>query len=1091
MEIAGKVKAGTSWNVNKSQDEKGKTDYTKIGKKGQIVVGTITGVSDKISIDFNGSQVQVSKTAVQNAREGEERSFEIKDVTKNHIVLKEVDTQGKTESEKQKMIRTTIDRGQKGLTDNKNTKNATDKEEESDTLHSISERMSEEDCTDLEKEGMSIEKYNLERLDRALERIKQQRQAKREGIAQYVERKEDYQKEIEKVKVHNQIQNIAGVPMAQQIADALLKADLPATEANIKKVSSVMDMAAVTPTMSDAAMDYLLENALEPTVANIYQAQYAGNSSKYSDYALGQTATYLSGSVSYVSDAEGQNEQKLAAWEEIAPQAEKRLKEDGISVTEQVMQQAKWLFERELPINGDAIKELDALEKLKEEYEPEQVLEQITEGMARGQEPDEVSLVTPTMTSVQQALDNFLQQVNEQLEQLPEADLTVSDITKRRQLEEVRLKMTADAAIRLQEKGIDLDVEQIEKVVDELRKMEDSYYRGILQEGGVEESQQNVDLLRDTQDCVAFLKEAPNVILGSTLAERENITLHALQQEGLREKASFDQAETAYETLMTKPDRQLGDSMQKAFQNIDTILEELGMEQTQENQRAVRILAHNTMPITEENIYKIKEYDSQVQKVIKDLHPAVTVELIKRNSNPLQSGLDTLDQDIQSIKKELGITEDEKYSKYLYRLEQKNGISQEDRQTFINVYRLLNNVQKMDGAAVGYVVQTDRDLTLENLYTAIRTLKNGGVEMQVADSEDMQDITYSRGTLLTQIEESFQGPEEKEQNWKENYYQNIVEELVEEISPSGLEKMLTGKTGEEKFTDLMQENAEELLWKLREANQQVEQEKDKDIAEESYEKEKIKILQQVTDNSDAVISYLKSEGIPVTVENLIAASQFGEVYKQLQEKARKLPKEQQKEYDNVVDAMADGLEDADTMQSQFDHLEKQVETILQYGFADQQIHSMGLQELRMMANSVGLARKLAGRQDYQIPVRTGESITTMHVTILNGSKEQGKVTITTNLEEIGEVRAEFSVKEDMVIGTILTESKKAAESLQNREDTFKERLKDQGMGLGQVVYGLYTRSMEAHDVTTDTKQDATKLYAVAKAFVKHLAMYAT
>ena len=513
MEIAGKVKAGTSWNVNKSQDEKGKTDYTKIGKKGQIVVGTITGVSDKISIDFNGSQVQVSKTAVQNAREGEERSFEIKDVTKNHIVLKEVDTQGKTESEKQKMIRTTIDRGQKGLTDNKNTKNATDKEEESDTLHSISERMSEEDCTDLEKEGMSIEKYNLERLDRALERIKQQRQAKREGIAQYVERKEDYQKEIEKVKVHNQIQNIAGVPMAQQIADALLKADLPATEANIKKVSSVMDMAAVTPTMSDAAMDYLLENALEPTVANIYQAQYAGNSSKYSDYALGQTATYLSGSVSYVSDAEGQNEQKLAAWEEIAPQAEKRLKEDGISVTEQVMQQAKWLFERELPINGDTIKELDALEKLKEEYEPEQVLEQITEGMARGQEPDEVSLVTPTMTSVQQALDNFLQQVNEQLEQLPEADLTVSDITKRRQLEEVRLKMTADAAIRLQEKGIDLDVEQIEKVVDELRKMEDSYYRGILQEGGVEESQQNVDLLRDTQDCVAFLKEAPNVIL--------------------------------------------------------------------------------------------------------------------------------------------------------------------------------------------------------------------------------------------------------------------------------------------------------------------------------------------------------------------------------------------------------------------------------------------------------------------------------------------------------------------------------------------------------------------------------------------------
>ncbi len=1086
MEIAGSVKSTNACKISMSREGKSGMDYTKLGMKGQIIVGTIAGVSEKISIDFNGTQVQVPKGAVHNAREGEQRSFEIRDVSKNSIVLKEVENGIDSDSEARGMICTIVDNDQMNFADYMEMSNGTEKEQETGSLDSVSERMTGEDCNDIEQEGMSIEKYELERLERALERIKQQRQAKQEGIDQCVEHREDYQKEIEKVRIKNQVQNIAGSPLAEQIANALTQADLPVTEANIKKVSGVMYRAAVTPNLSESAMNYMLENALEPTIENVYHAQYAGSSSKFSNYKVGQGVSYQSQVVSYESDAQNAQAFDLTdTWQEIAPQAEKMLTEDGIEVTDEVMEQAKWLFEHDLPITGEMIENLTTMQDIKEQYDPEVVLEQVTEGMARGENPEEVSLLTPTMSSVQQAVDTFLTKVNEQLQDLSENDFDISVVTKRRQLEEVRLKMTADSASRLQEKGIDLNLEHIEEIIDGLRDIEDAYYQGLLQESGVVDSQENIAMLRDTQQCVQSLKDAPNVILGTTLVKRAEITLEELQGEGAKQRQKFEQAETAYETLMTKPDRQLGDSIQKAFRNVDAILEDLGMQSTEENQRAVRILAHNTMPITEENIYKIKEYDSQVNKVINDLHPAVTVELIRRNINPLQSNLDELDTVINGIKEELGISEDEKYSKYLYQLEQRNSISQEDRQTFINIYRLLNNVQKMDGAAVGYVVQTDRELTLENLYTAIRTLKNGGVEMQAADSTDMQDIKYSRGTLLSQMQETFSNTEEGDMDIKAKYYQNIVEELTEEISPSGLEKMLTGETGQQKFADLMKENVEELLWKLKEANRQVEQEEGKDT---SYEKEKIKILQQVSDNSDAVLSYLRAEGIPVTVENVIAASQFGEIYKQLQDKARKLPKEQQEEINDTIDGMADALEDADTMQLQYERLEKQVENILQNGFADRQIHSMGLQELRVMANSVGLARRLAGRQDYQIPVQTGENITTMHVTILNGTEEQGKVTISTDIEGFGEIRAEFMVNGDTVEGTLLTDSKKASESLRDREGAFEDRLKGQGMELGRVIYGLHTRSMEAHNVTDmDNKKNAAKLYAVAKTFVKHIA----
>ena len=187
MEIAGNVKSTNAWKISMSREGKSRMDYTKLGKKGQIIVGTIAGVSDKISIDFNGTQVQVPKGAVHNAREGEQRSFEIRDVSKNSIVLKEVENGTNSDSEARGMVCTIVNNDQVNFADYMEKSNGTEKEQETGSLGSVSERMTGEDCNDIEQEGMSIEKYELERLERALERIKQQRQAKQNGIEQCVD----------------------------------------------------------------------------------------------------------------------------------------------------------------------------------------------------------------------------------------------------------------------------------------------------------------------------------------------------------------------------------------------------------------------------------------------------------------------------------------------------------------------------------------------------------------------------------------------------------------------------------------------------------------------------------------------------------------------------------------------------------------------------------------------------------------------------------------------------------------------------------------------------------------------------------------
>ena len=85
---------------------------------------------------------------------------------------------------------------------------------------------------------------------------------------------------------------------------------------------------------------------------------------------------------------------------------------------------------------------------------------------------------------------------------------------------------------------------------------------------------------------------------------------------------------------MTAPRRDLGDSIRKAFSNVDDILTDMSLDKTLENQRAVRILAYNRMEITAENIERVKEADKQVTAVIEKLTPKNVLQMIRDGLQP-------------------------------------------------------------------------------------------------------------------------------------------------------------------------------------------------------------------------------------------------------------------------------------------------------------------------------------------------------------------------------------------------------------------------------------------------------------------------
>ena len=111
-------------------------------------------------------------------------------------------------------------------------------------------------------------------------------------------------------------------------------------------------------------------------------------------------------------------------------------------------------------------------------------------------------------------------------------------------MEEIRLKMTADAALRLEKKGIRINYQPLERLVEELRDLEKNHYKEILEEAEVETSDNNIGILKETSYMVEELRSMPEFILGKTIEKASQHTIKTL----------YD----AYENLKTVPSPEYG-----------------------------------------------------------------------------------------------------------------------------------------------------------------------------------------------------------------------------------------------------------------------------------------------------------------------------------------------------------------------------------------------------------------------------------------------------------------------------------------------------------------------------------------------------
>lgn len=821
-----------------------------------------------------------------------------------------------------------------------------------------------------------------------------------------------------------EIEEITGsAAVANQISSALEAADLPPCDENVEDAAEAYEQAMGLENLSDGALKYMIDNRLEPSIANLYKAEYSGSAS-------------YNGTQSEEID-----------FDALAAQMEQTIKNAGLPVNEQTMADSRWMIENQILFTAENLAYLEELKSLQLPADGTMVISAMVTAVAEGQRPqdgmllpgysikdqaeraveiigeasdeDLVYLIDHEMELTVQNLEEAKSHRGEQKNNATYTEKGLALLTAQRQLEETRLAMTTEANLALLKQGISIDTEPLEMLVEQLKNQEHDYYAHLLASSGVEASEENVSLFAETTAKVQEMATVPAYVLGMKTADVSNI--EGVHEAGTALKDTFEKANESYEALKTAPRADMGDSIQKAFRNVDDILRDLGLETSAANQRAVRILGYNSIEITPESIAEMKAADEEVQRVFTGLTPKVVVEMIRRNENPLDMDFATLNETIAEIKQETGESDEEKFSKYLWKLEQNSEISEEERSSYIGIYRLISQVEKTDGAAIGALVHQGAELTMRNLMTAVRTERRGSVDVTVDESfGEMEEFTKDGLSVTEQVETAYQS--------------NCVRDVFEQMTPENMKQVLAT----EEWQNMTPEQ-------LKEAMEQAET-SGEDI---TYYKEQMQDIEACSRASQDVYDMLEHFQIPNTVTNILAAQQYmqnrNDGFRKLfgsYENTDEITQEDLEQIkQDILERFAEAVKTPKEMAEAQEQLAEVAEHVLEgMVVIDDNVSSVDLKAMRLVNAQMSIFAERAKEENYAIPVLVNGEVTNVELKIVRGTKKKGFVDIMMDINRMGKLAAKFQAKEEGISGLIATDSRETSDLIAGHADLFAEAI---------------------------------------------------
>lgn len=728
------------------------------------------------------------------------------------------------------------------------------------------------------------------------------------------------------------------------------------------------------------------ENIENLQIDKVYEKAYSCMKNGTTNYAGNNTAASAAGGTANSAGTLGKKEIDDEVWEELKPQIEKLLSNWGIENTKEIEGISKWLVSNEIPVTKENICKavmLQDVSRLDEQQYKDMVERNVsytlyfsgnTRGAAIEKGQYELADVNQVIESINNITNGQLDRLIEDDKELnieninkyaklpaEEADTPVKEsigvstsesgniqqtgarennegniqiITARKVVVEATLIMTVPALMRVKQLGININVTELTTLLDKINEMENKEAEKYLESVDAKVTQTNISSFIATNKAMLTIKQTDI-----------SFVARVQKTDSLENVAKI--AISSYEEGATRVRKDLGDSYEKAFSNIDDILDNLDMEPNEENKRAVKILGYNAMSITKASVENVKEMAEQIDNLVENLNPKAAAYLIANDINPMKKNILELNSELENINEDIGTTE-ENYAQFLWNLEKSNSISKEDRQKYISLFRNIKSITKKDIQALGAVINSNMDFTMDSLLMAVKSRKITGEIYKWGDNGE----TYEEYKLNMQKE----GVVTDEQ-----VNQLISNHIV--VTPRNI-----------KNTDKLQN--------------------EKDVFDTFY-------------NSS-------SEEVKAIVDNILDADD---------------PEELNQAFENIY------MEAKKTVKNQI-HKELPL-----YSDIETALENSGLARI---------VNEYAKNDTYYIPVKTGENITNIHLTLKSG-EEESKAFVDIKESWAGELHFEFYENDNTLKGMLVYENKSSVNEVNEMAADFKALLSENNIQVTDIT----------------------------------------
>lgn len=784
---------------------------------------------------------------------------------------------------------------------------------------------------------------------------------------------------------------------------------------------------------------YLIKNALGVSRENIYKAHYSGS-------------------------RQNDNQGSEALVEQMRQQIDRAIEQAGCEPSPESYRAARFMMDNQLAVTPDTIKKYIEFQDLVGQSVREAAMPADDEEMA-DLEAEELYVKTNSVTayavyelavedkeitiSAAYAKTISLRQKKskpkyeaEELNRILQSygengtEAQRRAVTAIRQMEEIRLSMTVSMAGRLAKMNMSIDTKELSKVVDTLKQIENQMIEEKL---GTAATPENAEIYKTLNEHMETLAESHMGVLGAPLKGAE-FTVRGLYDAGTKaafhdakegadstEAASFEKVRRSYEAVGTAPRSDMGDSITKAFSNVDDIIADLGFEVNIETQRAVKILGYNSISITPENINQVMEYDRQVNELMDAFYPEAVLGAIKDGINPLDVPIDELVDMVRAHNYNEGVTEAENFATYLMDVEKQGSITKEERESYIGIYRAMDKLAKSGDREAGWLFANGSRLTVRNLIAAMRSRRTAGISFGVDDSFGALESGGIENSITDQIESAFNSIE------KFNSLDKAVERYIEE---NQLEYSMTNAFA----VDTMLKSAGGIYQMVSEIM------------------EKLKFSTNV-----------KDEMIDAETENM-ALSLSGEEI----------------EIELTMESILEHIENRSDISLTYDDIRNRITELMYSAGAAGIITAADISAIKTVNAGLNIASHMAKNDRYQIPVDTEDGVKVMNLTIKSGQGDRGSISVFIEGNEMGTVSARVSVvNENTLAGYIESSTSEGSLALSEAADAFSAHMRQLGFNTDRVRVGVGITKSQIRE--REYTGDGRVIYSAATAVVKSIA----